>query len=266
MRLASFLIYILLLCSFQMKDELKPSFIIKGNFDFFTTDNLENVYLINNDELIKYQADNLEQYTFSSKLYGSIGSVDFNFPLKPILFYQDIRQLVFLDNTLSIQGSAIDLGNLDLLQSTLSCTSIGNNYWLFDQMESSLNRLNSKFEVKQQTENLNQQLRLNLEPNFMVEHDDWLYVNNPETGILVFDLFGAYLKTIPITGLTSFQCIENSIVFAEGNSVFKFDKLALEKVLIHKSNRVIKQARVEKQKLYLLLEDELEIYKLKNRP
>lgn len=143
MRLVSGIFLSFFLLSFQLDESVKSVTTIKGKFDFFTTDNLGNIYVVNNDELIKYTDDHKPQYSFSSKLYGQISGVDFNFPLKPTLFYEELRQMLLLDNTLSMQGAAIFLEDHNLDQSTVACASINNNYWLFDQLEFSLLRINS---------------------------------------------------------------------------------------------------------------------------
>ena len=42
-------------------------------------------------------------------------------------------------------------------------------------------------------------------PNYLREHNQRVYVNDPAVGVLVFDVFGKYLKTLPITGVDRFH-------------------------------------------------------------
>lgn len=49
-------------------------------------------------------------------------------------------------------------------------------------------RLDSKLAVAQTTSNLNQLLGIEINPNFMCEYNNSVYLNNPSTGILVFDI------------------------------------------------------------------------------
>jgi hypothetical protein len=54
-----------------------------------------NIYVINNDEIIKYNVDGVLQKKFSTKRYGKIDFVDAMNPLKVLVYYKDFQQILF---------------------------------------------------------------------------------------------------------------------------------------------------------------------------
>ena len=69
---------------------------------FFTTDNIENTYLIKGNTIEKFWANGTLQNKYSSKVYGEVTFVDTQNPLQILVYYPDVTRIVFLDNTLSL--------------------------------------------------------------------------------------------------------------------------------------------------------------------
>ncbi|MFZ1686357.1 MAG: hypothetical protein WAU70_02980 [Flavobacteriales bacterium] len=190
---------------------------IPGTFDTFTTDELGNVYALRGDELELYNANGDLLQRNSLKTFGHIGTIDAYYSLKPMVFAPDQGQLAVLDNTLAVQGSVIDLPSSGFPQVTLVCASVQNGFWFFDQKELSLIRVDGQLRPLANTGRLDQLIGHAPMPVRMIERDNWLYVNDPANGILVFDLFGTYAKTIPIIGAKSFEVRgERILFFSEG--------------------------------------------------
>ena len=66
-------------------------------------------------------------------------------------------------------------------------------------------RFNALSKIVNQPGNLNQILSIKIKPNFLIEQNGFLYLNCPDLGIQVFDIFGTYVKTMGIKGLNQFQ-------------------------------------------------------------
>ncbi|HKK39972.1 MAG TPA: hypothetical protein VJ949_11185, partial [Cryomorphaceae bacterium] len=179
-------------------------YTIPGKFDFIEYDNLLNVYGVRNTEIFKYKSDGSFAFRFSDEQMGEVGSLDVTYPLRPMVMYPDLNYIVLLDNTLSDNRGRINLLDKNISMGTLGCSSVQNHFWFYDAMNFSLLRMNENFAQIATTGNLSQVLRLDLNPNYMVEFTNRIYLNNPESGILVFDIFGTYIKTIPIKGLERF--------------------------------------------------------------
>lgn len=193
--------------------ERAPDYTLETQSEGIVTDNLANVYLINQDKFTKYDMRLKLQKEFSNKNFGSITTADVTNPLRPLLFYREFGRIVFLDNTLSQNGEPIALEKLGYPLATLAASSYDNSLWIYDQPTFELIRFSTNLEITNRTGNLSQILGIELQPNFILEKDNRLFVNNPKTGILVFDVFGTYIKTIPIYNLASFQVADDEIIY-----------------------------------------------------
>ncbi|MBL4651663.1 MAG: hypothetical protein JKY53_02205 [Flavobacteriales bacterium] len=225
----------------------------------FTTDNLGNVYLIKGNTIEKYLPNGTLQNQYSSKIYGEINFVDTRNPLQILLFYPDITKIVFLDNTLSVHHD-ISLEQYQLEQVNLVCSSVNNSIWVYDQSSLQLIRFNQQINKIQETGNIIQLLGVEINPNYLLESNNHIYLNDPEIGIFVFDIFGTYLKTIPIKGLSSFQVTETHIHYIQQGDVYSFDFKTLESNKITLPFLDIDQFRIEKNSIYTLKQQTLAKY------
>ena len=207
--------YLLLLFSSVSFSQSKFKLIskIESKTNFMTSDNQGNLYLIKENELVKFDKTGKQLYKFSNKNFGNIDFVDASNMFKILVFYKNFSQVVFLDNTLSLTGEPVSLDKIDFPQAQLVCTSHNNGIWLFNQQNFELVRLDQNLEKTQQTGNLNALLNINLQPTNLLEYDNKIYLNNPTTGILIFDIYGTYFKTISIKNAEQFQVIGDWIYF-----------------------------------------------------
>lgn len=206
-----------LCCAFGLSDGKRSAdFVLKAGSDAIVTDNLANVYVVNNDQFTKYDMKLRFQKEFSNKNFGNITTADVTNPLRLLLFYRDFGRIVFLDNTLSQNGEPIALEKLGYPLAILAASSYDNGLWIYDQPTFELLRFNKPLEISNRTGNLSQILGIDLQPNFILEKDNRLFVNNPKTGILVFDVFGTYIKTVPVTNLINFQVADDELVYFSG--------------------------------------------------
>ena len=194
--------------------------------DFFTTDRLGNIYLVNKDVITKYnaQGDSLTQQSY--KNYGKIDYVDATQALRTLVFYKEQLLVLTLDNTLSAQNDPVDLTSIGKDQITLVAASIvDNNIWLFDQGTQTLSRVDKTFKDVVSTGNLTNILGYAPVPDFMIEAENKLFMNVPDKGIVVFDMFGTYLKTIPITGLHYFDVNGDKLYYLDKGKIMYYHML-----------------------------------------
>ncbi len=215
------LLFILLVISSVSFSQSKYTLItsIEAKSDYFTADNQGNVYLVNANELFKYDKKGTLLYKYSNKNLGDISYVDASNMLRILVFYKDFLQVVFLDNTLSANGETVSFDKIGFQQAQLVCSSHTNCLWIYDQQNFSLIRLDRNFEKIQQTNNLNTLLNDTLQPNGILEYDNRVYLNNPKSGILIFDIYGTYYKTIPLKNASQFQPIADWVYFRYGKNV-----------------------------------------------
>ena len=196
--------------------------------DYLSSDELGNVFVVHEKQLTKYDKTGKKLHTYTNLYAGDISFVDTHDPFKILLFYQAFGQIEFLDHTLSLTSSRIDLNELSLGLATLACTSYQGAFWVYDPTNFELIRVKQSLEIAERSGNLQQATGIALNPNFMLERDNYLYLNDPATGILIFDKYGTYFKTIPVRGLGSFQIFNNRIIYVADGIVNIYNTLLNE--------------------------------------
>jgi hypothetical protein len=241
--------------------------MIAGTFDVFTTDELGNVYTLRGDEMELWDKQGRSWLRNSLKTFGRIRAIDAFYSLKPMVFSAEQGMLAVLDNTLSVQGSVINLSRR-FPQVVLAAMSVQNNFWLFDERELSLLRVDGQLRPLADTGRLDQLLGITPRPVAMQENDSWLYVNDPVNGILVFDLFGTYARTIPIHGATSFEVRGQEIYFFKEGGLHRYDmrSFAITPVLLPTLEGDVLEARVERGMVYLRQQDRIVIAPVQRQP
>jgi hypothetical protein len=226
--------------------------LIPGTFQLFTTDEIGNSYAISGDEVILFNAQGKEMARNSIKTLGRIHAIDAFYSLKPLLFSREQGLVAMLDNTLSLQ-TTLDLSRGGYPQVTLACASVQNAYWLFDDREMALVRVDAQLRKLADTGRLDQLLGMAVRPAAMLEFENWLYVNVPGEGILVFDLFGTYARTIPLKDVAGFEVRGNMLHALTPTAHLMYDMRSFAVDTLPLPNeRPVLGLRVERGRAYLL--------------
>jgi hypothetical protein len=232
----------------------------------FKTDLLENVYVVNNHNIIKYNTKGIIQFSYSNNYLGNVSYIDVSDPLRILVFYKDFNQVIFLDNTLSVIGSPIILDDIGLDRAELACSSNTGGFWLFNSLTNQLLLIDKNLHIKLQSISISSMLSKNDKAEFLIEKNDYIYLNFPEKGIMIFDKFGTYYKTVPIQKCSSFQIFGNRIIYYKNNKLFSYDIEKLdEKILDIPENNDIRNVRIEQDKLYIFKEKGFIIYQQKEK-
>ena len=237
---------------------------INGAFDRFTTDEIGNVYTLQGDEVALYDAKGKRLLRNSLKTFGSITAIDAFSSLKPMIFSGRQGMLALLDNTLAIQGDPIDLNRNGYPQVTLACMSVQNSFWFFDERLLQLTRVDNQLRPLAATGRLDQLLGFSPRPVYMQEFDSWLYVCDPEQGVLVFDIFGGYAKTIPIIGAATLEVRDGHILYLKDGVLHSYDMKTFAismpvTWLATSKEKGLRDARIERGLLYALYPDRIVI-------
>jgi hypothetical protein len=227
---------------------------------FLTTDNLGNAFLVVENQLLQYDAEGMPKANYSRSNLGNLYFVDASNPMKVLLFYPDYAKIIILDSKLSMQ-SEIDLRFIHIDQPLAICNSGENAFWVYDRSDNQLKKVDNNLQVIHQSGDLTQITGNQIQPSMMCEFNGYVYVNNPNTGLLVFDRYGTYYKTIPIEGLNYFQVFDNDILYVKNNHFYRYDSKTFseKEILIPKADS-IRSARIEQHKLYLLTSDTMFFY------
>lgn len=239
--------------------------VVEGRFDAFTTDELGNVYALRGDELVLYDARGRSWLRNSLKTFGRISAIDAFYSLKPMVHAREQGQLAVLDNTLAVQGHVINLPRSGYPQAVLACMSVQNCFWLFDQRDMALLRVDGQLKPMSNTGRLDQLLGFAPEPVAMQEHDSRLYVNSPAHGILVFDLFGTFVKQLPILGARGFQVRDGRLTYLDSAGAWTYDmrSFSIESLTIDAPFDQVRELRVDRGMVHLLLADRILVHPLR---
>lgn len=214
-------ILLFFLLVFSLDQDYTPVFELDDHVDLIYRDNLDNLYTVDEFTIKKYDPSGKLLFMYSDNYLGKISSLSITEGLKVMVYYQNNAQMVVLDNSLSQLAPPVALNFYNLGSVSLVCSSSQNRYWFYDPLQGSLIRTTNTFTQEFNSGNLDQILNLNLNPTLMTEWGNILYLNDPNEGILVFDIFGTYQKTLPLKGLKAFQVSEYGIYYVE-NGEFKF--------------------------------------------
>ena len=224
---------------------------IDAESDFFTSDNQGNVYAVKGNELTKYDKTGKLLYKYSNKNFGNISFVDASNMLRVLVFYKDFLQVVLLDNTLSITGDPINIEKIGFQQTQLACSSHNNGIWIYDQQNFELIRFDNDMLKTQQTGNLTAALNVELQPDFMLEYDNKVYLNNPSTGILIFDVYGTYYKTIPVKNAKAIEPVGDWVYYMENDKVKAYNVKSTEEKEFNMPSEKFDNFRIELNVLML---------------
>ena len=227
---------------------------VKGPIDQFTTDEMGNLYTLRGNDLDLFDRHGVQVAHNSLNAFGLISRIDAYSSMKPIIFSRNQGQLALLDNTLSIQGSTMDLSRNGYPQVTLVCTGVQGRFWFFDERDMALIRVDGKLQELANTGRLDQLLSFTPQPTFMEESDSRLYMIDPEHGVLVFDLFGSFVRTLPIHGADRIQVREGFLWYVQDGQLERYDLRAFTTEIVpwpqDTSTSVVLNARIEHGRLY----------------
>ncbi len=240
--------------------QLKRS--IQAASTFVTFDNLGNFYSAFNEEISKYDAKGDFLLSESNKVLGNVATIDASNPLKLLLFYADFGQIAFTDNRLATRGEILQLDQLGLVQSSMACTSYNSGFWVFDQVTFELIRFDRNMRETNRTGNLQQIVGTEMHITYMLESGNWLYVKNEGTGIMVFDIYGTYYKTLPLKGGKKFSIYQNVLFYADKSKLVAYQLKTAEMAEMELPVQQIADFSVHANQLLVSTGKEIKLYQI----
>jgi len=198
----------------QTAQALKPLFQVDTAIKFTRIDPLQNLYVITElNTVIKYDSLGHAISSQDLKNYGEIDGLDVTNPLQPVFFYSKSNTYVFTDNNLyAISSKSIDHSIIGQF-AIAAVSSNGDGIWFFDATDATIKELNPSQQIIATSQDFSKFGISDLTPTYMIEKLPWLYVSVPDAGLLVFDSYAAYSKTLFLTGIGNFQIFKNNIVY-----------------------------------------------------
>ena len=103
-----------------------------------------------------------------------------------------------------------------------------NHLWVFDLSTATLKKVDQSDQVLVESLELDLLLPEPLNPTRVVEYNNRVYLHDPQVGILVLDVFGTYVKTIPLPESVSyFQWQDEKLLYTHENTLHVYDPATL---------------------------------------
>ncbi len=229
------------------------------------SDPMGNVYIIKNNHLVKFVQDYTQAAEYTNLFLGNIHSIDVSDPLRILIYYKDHNQVVWVDNYLSEIRSPIWLDNLGVDQAQLVCSSNQGGFWIFNGLNNQLQYFDVNLEFVLESFTLNSLTGPDIQPTYMLEKSRNVYLNVPGFGILVFDRFGNYSKTIPLEIPDEFQVTDQNLYYFKAGELYSFDLQTNSpgKLQLPEKDGFIK-VEMQPDFLYLFRHQGYSVYKIKD--
>ncbi len=256
----TFILFCSLLLSFQcIAQSITPLDTIKVRKESrFTTDNLGNIFVISpTNDIEKYDRTGNKIATTNFKVLGNITSIDATNPFEIYVFYRDQNKLIYLDNLLNQRGET-NLEAIEVSQCAAVCRSFDNNLWLVDMGDLKIKKYSKDLQLLGESASLNTIISGEpILPDYMMDLNSTLYLLN-NGAILNFDAFINYSKTVISDSITSFQMVNNKIVYLKHGHISIYDPATFKfENLNFVTAEKIKNIRIEKERLYILTDENL---------
>ena len=192
----------------------------------YQIDQLGNVFYINEkNNIVKIDAITEKAINYAALSNGEAEIIDVSNPFSVLVYYPNFFKAKILDVNLS------EIANYDLRSIypnsffTLVCTAPVNGFWAYDEFTRKLFKLDGNFQSKQQSQDIYLYTKKIIKPNFLCASKEEVFLNDPKVGILVFDFFGSYKKTIPILGLKRFSIVNDKLQFAKSGNILDYQAM-----------------------------------------
>lgn len=230
---------------------------IKITADFFEVDNFGNIYVINKDEIVKYDINLNILNSFSSKDYGNVTELDVSNPFKILLFYKAFNKILILDNNLA-KINELDLNYSDFYDISNICSSSQSGFWIYDDSFKKIFLINHNFVEKTKSKYLGKYIEKKEITN-IIEIKNNIYLGIKNSGILIFDS-NANIKTFVEFDLQNrFSVTNNENIFflnTEKNQIVLKELFNEKETVINKYNN-LKDFKLQNQKKIFLTQDSL---------
>lgn len=225
-------------------------------------DNFGNLFLVTpKNEVMKFNPKGKFLWNYTNNAYGNINQIDVSDPLRVILYYADYQQLIVLNNNLS-EISKFNFSTNPNQLVTLVASANNNGFWVYDALNRELIRLSNNFTEDLNTSNLYQRDGLNLQAKFMLNSDEYLFINDIGTGVQIFDRFGNFFKTAVINCNNHFDVSDNQIFYVENKQLHSYNYLTIEsKILETPPQQGFKDMILHNQQLIILTEKGVTLWK-----
>ncbi|MFN8416344.1 MAG: hypothetical protein U0U66_08440 [Cytophagaceae bacterium] len=211
-----------------------------------------------------YKLDSLgkQMVNYSPPRRGAISSIEAYRNVNIFIFYRDFQVFYYIDRFLNASQS-LSFNPDKVGYARLATPALDQSIWVVDDADFTLKKYNTTY----QSVDISTPMDLLIDPrsydmNFIKEYQNLLFINDANSGVLIFDNMGNYKTKLPVVGLTYFSFHEESIVYSKGDGKIHLIHLYTYKdVIIEHTDFVgVKEVFISNQKLYCIKNNALQIY------
>ena len=223
------------------------------------------IYVTEDNEVGKYDISLDSTYFYSVDKSFSIDHIDTNNPLNILLYSSDLKKIITLDKNLR-ETSTFDLLDLQDLEITLACLSSDDNLWIYDQSSGSVKKIDKSGKELFSSPILIDIFGYELSPVSMVESSNYVFINDLERGVHLFDGFAQPSTTFGEKGIESMSIIDYTIYYEKDGNILSFvvptNDLNIVIPIAAVTTDKFETAIANSQHLFIQKEKAIEIYKI----
>ncbi|MBK8609718.1 MAG: hypothetical protein IPL84_07165 [Chitinophagaceae bacterium] len=239
---------------------------IKGNFSYFNVDNLDNLYLVtDNNRLKKLNEKGDSVAVFNDvKKYGNPSYIDVTNPLKVLLYYKNYSTIVVLDRLITVRN-IINLRKQNIFYVNAVTLSYDNYIWIFDEEDYKLKKIDEDGKLAHASIDWRMLFDSVPAPEKIIDRDNFVYLYDPEKGFYIFDYYGAFKNRLAFLNWTSVEVNGNTVYGFNNNILYSYElkSLQLKEYVLPAFFGKFSSIKAMNGKVYLLNDKGLDIYQIK---
>ncbi|MGD0711710.1 MAG: hypothetical protein ABR968_11105, partial [Bacteroidales bacterium] len=136
-------------------------------------------------------------------------------------------------------------------------------FWVYDQPDFQLERFDQYLQNTNQSGNIAQLTGIEIKPIFLIETGSKVYLSDTANGIFIFDKYGTYSKKIPFRNITSFQVVDDNIIYSTASQEIRYNVKTFEQQSLDLPLKNVINTRYEKDRLFVRDSTTVKIYSIK---
>lgn len=185
-----------------------------------TADILGNVYLSDGSVLYKYDNQLNLLFSYADFSMGKIHSIDATNPMKILIFSRNFMSIIFLNNKLAILNKYSLSSDLYFIQPANVCVSYDNGFWVYDEVKDCLFRFDANAKKVNESQVIATLIGEKVNSTAIQEiGGKYLVMSSPQSGFLIFDKYGSFIKRIPVMDVNHFSVWNDQLVFIQDNKI-----------------------------------------------
>lgn len=205
-----------------------------------SSDDRGNLFIGSQNKVVKLDANGDYINQFYPSFQGKVSCIDAKDPRRILVYYKQFSYVVFLNQDLVNAGSLsfyqlnskpdpVNLDDLNLSFVKLVCLDEYNEaYWVYDDNTSDIILIDHENRIDFRGDALDDNTELEPNPNFMMMEANRLFINNPASGVYIFDENGRFVRKLSLMGLKKLQAYGDKLYYASKSFLVVLDLVSQE--------------------------------------